>query len=268
MIKFTVADIRQILTTRETEIYMAENLIKMGIAVVMCILCILILKFLYRKISRKKTGIQFEFISSLLNVVFIAICVFYCLSLFEETAGISSTILKSSALLLAIATFAAQRALGNVFSGIFLSFSKPYDIGDKVKILNNANVLADGKVTDITIRHTVIGTYDGQTIIIPNSVVDSAVVMNYNYDDKYGNIIDIPVDKNVDLELAMSLIKQVVDNADGAVNTDKSIVTVSRVGEKTVSLKVPVWSDSVEDNFKTCSKIRLDIVKAFKENGI
>lgn len=247
---------------------MTENLIKMGIAVVICILCILVLRFLYKKISKKKTGIQFEFISSLLNVLFIGICIFYCLSLFEETAGISSTILKSSALLLAIATFAAQKALGNVFSGIFLSFSKPYDIGDKVKILNNANVLADGKVEDITIRHTVISTYDGQSVIIPNSVVDSAVVMNYNYDDKFGNIIEIPVDRNSDIDLAMSLMGQMVRNSKGAVDTEKSIATVCSVSEKTVILKIPVWSHSVEENFRTCSEIRLNMIKAFKENGI
>lgn len=247
---------------------MLETILKMGIAIVLCVICVLLLRLLNRKLSKKKTGLYINFANSLLNVIFIAICIFYCLSLFEETAGISSTIMKSSALLLAIATFAAQKALGNVFSGFFLAFSRPYDIGEKIKVKDGANIVADGIVKDITIRHTVINTFDGQSLIIPNSVMDASVIVNANYDEEIGNIIDVSVSKSSDCEKAMQLISNVVLQTPEAINIEKSVVTVSKINDKTITLKVPVWSKTIEDNFKACSDIRLNIVKTFRENGI
>lgn len=249
---------------------MIEKIIRIAIAVAICAVILLLMKLLYKKISKKKTGLHIKFGNSLLNVIFIVICIFYCLSLFEETKGISSTIMKSSALLLAIATFAAQQALGNVFSGIFLSVSRPYDIGEKIKVMNmnNANVLADGVVTDITIRHTVIRTFDGQSAIIPNSVMDASVIMNANYNEKCGNIVEIVIKKDADVDLAMRILKKIIRDDNLTLNQESTDVTLSRICEEGIVIKGTVWTKTVDENFKACSNIRREILKRFKEENI
>ena len=92
---------------------------------------------------------------------------------FDVTKDISRALLQSGTLLVAIATFAAQQALSNVISGLSLSVSKPYNVDDKIKVVQSGNVIAEGIVDDITIRHTIIRQYNGESCIVPNSIMDN-----------------------------------------------------------------------------------------------
>lgn len=95
--------------------------------------------------------------------------------------------------MIAIATFAAQQALGNVISGISLSVSKPYNEDDKIRVVQGGSIIAEGIVKDITIRHTIIRQYNGECCIVPNSVMDSAVITNTNFIENVGNFIEIEI---------------------------------------------------------------------------
>ena len=139
---------------------MIDILLKISIAWLLCLILIFLLKCGVNKIVKKKNTIHIKYISSLLNVILIFLCIYYCFSLFDQTKEFSKTILQSSALLLAVVTFAAQQALSNVISGFTISFTKPYDVNDKIKVLQGNSVIAEGLVTDITIRHTIIKTFD------------------------------------------------------------------------------------------------------------
>ena len=102
----------------------------------------------------------------------IVIVVLYSLAQqFEVTKDISKTLLQSSSLFVAIATFAAQQALSNVISGISLSFSKPYNVDEKIRVVQGSSVIAEGIVKDITIRHTIIQQFNGESCIDRKSVV-------------------------------------------------------------------------------------------------
>ena len=54
-------------------------------------------------------------------------------------AGTLTTILAGSGLLAVIIGFAAQESFGNLFSGVFLTLFKPFDVGDRV-ILTEKNI--------------------------------------------------------------------------------------------------------------------------------
>jgi len=81
-------------------------------------------------------------------------------------AGIEITPLLASAGILSLAVaFAAQESLSNLISGASLAISKPFRIGDILKIDNEY-----GKVESMTLRHTVIRLWDNRRMIIPNSL--------------------------------------------------------------------------------------------------
>ena len=67
--------------------------------------------------------------------------------------------------MVAIATFAAQQTLSNFISGISVSLSKPYNVNEKIKVMQNGNVIAEGMVKDVTMRHTVIGQFNGEYVL-------------------------------------------------------------------------------------------------------
>lgn len=244
-------------------------ILEIAVSVGIAILLIVGLRLLFKRISKKKDGIQLKFFQSFLTVLIMAGCIFHVLSLFEITKGVSATLLQSSALLLAVATFAAQQALSNVISGLFISASHPYNIHEKIKVMSSGgSLIAEGLVYDITIRHTVIKTFDGQSAIIPNSVMDSAVIINTNYTENVGNFLEVEVSYDSDVELASDILKRIILEHPQTLNTEDMKVNLSRFESSGVILKTTVWTLTVDDNFNACNDIRMSILKEFKVNRI
>jgi small conductance mechanosensitive channel len=70
--------------------------------------------------------------------------------------------------------FALKDILENFISGIILLFARPFEVGDQI-----TSGAYEGVVQDIEIRTTTLHTYDGQAVVIPNSQVLSAPVINH-----------------------------------------------------------------------------------------
>lgn len=239
------------------------------IIVAVCVILNLFLCLVFKKITKKKDAIHLKFFKSLTHVIIFAVCIYQILTLFSFTKDISKTLMQSSALLLAVATFAAQHALGNIISGFFLSASKPYELNDKIKVLSGGTVLAEGLVADITIRHTIIKTYDGQSCIIPNSTMDASVIVNSNYTKDVGNFLEVEIGYDSDVEMATKIFKDIVINHPLTLNKDTNTsVLLKEIASSGLILKATIWSRTVDDNFLACSDIRKSILKAFKENNI
>ena len=130
------------------------------------LIVVLVNHFFNRFIARREKLYQ-KFIKSILTFIIIVIGVYAALSQFEIARTISTSLLQSGSLIIAVATFAAQQALGNVISGFFISATKPCEIGQKVKIMSGGNVIAEGIVRDMTVRHIFIEQFDGQSYMCP-----------------------------------------------------------------------------------------------------
>ena len=91
-------------------------------------------------------------------------------------------------------------------SGMFLSFFRPFKIGDRINLMEK-NIA--GIVEDISLRHTVIRTFENNRVIVPNSVVNMEILENANFEeDKVCRFLDISVGYNSDIEKAMDIIAQ------------------------------------------------------------
>ncbi|MBA3073369.1 MAG: mechanosensitive ion channel, partial [Anaerolineae bacterium] len=64
--------------------------------------------------------------------------------------------------------FALQDIAKNFVSGILLVIRQPFQVGDAVELSG-----FEGTVTDITLRDTVVQTWDGEVVILPNMSVYS-----------------------------------------------------------------------------------------------
>lgn len=240
----------------------------MIIGIAICILVIFLSGRLFNKLYEKSRGIHFKFFKSVVNVLVILLCIYYCLSFFEFTKEMGKILLQSGTLLIAILTFAAQQALGNVISGFSISMTKPYKAGDKVKIIEGSNILAEGIIDDVTIRHTVIRTFDGQSAIIPNSTMDSAVIVNTNFTENVGNFIEVEVSFESDIDKAREIFRKLVMEHELTLNGESTAVLVNRFEPSGVVLKSTVWAENLDNSFQACSDIRKQLVEEFEKNGI
>lgn len=170
--------------------------------------------------------------------------------------------------MVAIATFAAQQALANVISGISLSVSRPYNVDEKIRVVQGGSVIAEGYVKDITIRHTIIRQFNGECCIVPNSVMDSAVITNTNFIENVGNFMEIEISYDSDIDKAMSLMQQICIENEQTLNTEENKVFIKSYTSNGIVLKTTVWTQNLDDSFQACSDIRVALVKGFREAGI
>ena len=244
-----------------------DKLITIAIIVVVFAGLISITNRIFRRINRRKNSIFYKFLNSVVYVVLLATAIYSVLSQFDMAREISTVILQSGTLIIAVSTFAAQQALGNVISGFMLSASRPLEIGQKVKLLQGGTQICEGIVKDMTFRHVVIQSYDGQSNIIPNSLVDQAVIVNADYVEGTGNFLEFEVAYESDFDLVRSLIRQALESQPEVSRKDVNIM-MNRISPNGVVFKFTGWTNSVDENFRACSELREKIIKSFNEHHV
>jgi small-conductance mechanosensitive channel len=152
-----------------------------------------------------------------------------------------------------------------VFSGIALSASRsrPFDIGDRVKI----DSFDPGYVENITLRHTVIKTYQNEILYIPNSTVGSSVIVNYTQERCFSYPIEISVAYGTDMRKAMDIMAEVI-SVHPMHYGPKPTVLCKSCDDSGVTLRALVTTKDYKDNPVTCSDSRVAVMKRFAEEGI
>lgn len=242
--------------------------VKIGLFILAELFINRVVNLVFRMMSKKHNSVHLRFIKSIANVIVVIVVLYSLAQQFDVTKDISKTLLQSSSLLVAIATFAAQQALSNVISGLSLSMSKPYNVDEKIRVVQGGSVIAEGIVKDITIRHTVIRQFNGESCIVPNSVMDSAVITNTNFTENIGNFMEIEIAYDADIKKAMRLMQDVCIAHELTLNTADNKVFIKGYTQNGITLKTTVWTETLDDSFLACSDIRKDLVEAFRQNGI
>ena len=167
---------------------------------------------------------------------------------------------------------AAQDSLSNIFAGMSLVIFQPFRIGDRVKISAE-----EGKVEDITLRHTVIKTWDNKRIIIPNYILGKELLTNYTIkDEKIVKYVDMSVGYDSDIDLAKEImIDELEKNKDymelkELCEIEKSlpVVRVKDLGESGVTLRLIFWAQDEDIGIRITSMLLEAIKKRFDAEGI
>ena len=245
-----------------------SSLLKIAIFIGIEVITNRIVNLIFRFMSKKHNSVHLRFTKSIVNVAISVVLCYSLLQQFEITRDISKALLQSGSLMVAIATFAAQQALANVISGISLSMSRPYNVDEKIRVVQGSSVIAEGMVKDITIRHTVIRQFNGECCIVPNSVMDTAVITNTNFTENVGNFMEIEVSYDSDIDLAMHEMQKICIENVLTLNTEEKKVFIKTYTSNGVILKTTIWTRNLDDSFQACSDIRVDLIKKFKEKGI
>lgn len=224
--------------------------------------------FIFKILEKKTRSMHIRFFKSLVNVVIAVLTVYALAQQFEVTKELSTALLQSGTLLIALVTFAAQQALSNVISGFSLSFSRPYGVNDKIKVVQGGSIAAEGIVTDITLRHTIISQYNGESCIVPNSVMDSAVITNTNFTENIGNFMEIEIAYDSDIRKAVEIMKTICAKNPLTMNTMENNVFVKGYSMNGIILKTTVWTKTLDESFQACSEIRIALIEEFRKAKI
>ncbi len=229
-----------------------------------------------RMIQKHYRRDNLKFVLRLKTIAVYIIALYAVLDLFQPFQTLLKTLLASGGVIAVVIGLAAQEAAGNFINGLMIVMFKPFKIGDLIKI-NNGELI--GTVEDISLRHTVIKTFENTKIIVPNSVIDKAVLENVTAVNNHkGNFLELEISYESDLEKAMQIISEEVkkhpDYLDGRTAAEKQknqpevIIRLVDFAESGLKLKATVYSENNAQGYAMLSDIRIAIKKRFDEAGI
>mgnify|MGYP000188653805 CR=1 FL=1 len=187
---------------------------------------------------------------------------------------LASSMLAGAGIVAVAIGFAAQKALENIVSGVFIVLFKPFRVNDRVHIKG-----LDGTIEDITLRHTVIRDYTNNRIIIPNSVMSSEVLINSDYED--GIVckwVNIGISYDSDLLKAKQIIKEEILNhpfhidhrtKQGIEKGEEEVrVKLIGFGDSSVNLKGWAWANNFDNGVTMLYDLNESIKLRFDKEGI
>lgn len=193
-----------------------------------------------------------------------------------ELKSISTSIFAGSGILAVVLGFASQQAFSNLIGGLFITMFKPFKKNDIVRFIDKDII---GKIEDITLRHTIINNFENKRIIIPNSVISSEIIENFNIiDKKICNHFSVNISYDSDIDKAIEIIKdEVLKHPDyidirskkqKLKNIDAVPVKLFELGESGPKLKAWVWAVNPIIGYQMMWSLNYSIKKRFDEEGI
>ncbi|MEC7963275.1 MAG: mechanosensitive ion channel domain-containing protein, partial [Pseudomonadota bacterium] len=127
----------------------------------------------------------------------------------------------------------------------------------------------EGKVIRLTSRATILLSYDGNHIRIPNATVFKSRIVNFTRNAERRFLFDVGVAPDSDLALALRLAEDSLAALPFTLQTPAPSVWIQEIGDSTVTLRMTAWIDQRESGLLAAKSesIRL-ILNRFTESGI
>lgn len=218
---------------------------------------------------------NYKFIGHLISAIIYIVG--FSWAIYEVTAlrSIASSLLAGAGILAVAVGFAAQHALSNVISGLFIILFKPFRINDRLTLRTNIS----GVVEDVTLRHTVLRDLANKRIIIPNAVISDEIIVNADFvDDKSCRFLEFNISFDTDIDQARRIIQDEVaknplyidkrteqDKIDGVPSVT---VRVINIGEYAITLRAWLWTKGPSDSFLLHCELLEAIKKQFDKEHI
>jgi small conductance mechanosensitive channel len=160
--------------------------------------------------------------------------------------------------------FALKSPLENMFSGILTILVSPFRIGDEIEVSGYA-----GRVETINIHDTIIRTFDGKRVAIPNvEVYLNAITNQTAYSERRYDVL-VGIHYNDDLRQALKVAREVLDSTEGVLALPRPLVLVGEFGESSVNLILRFWSDpTMQAQYRVISEVTANVKVAFDEAEI
>jgi small-conductance mechanosensitive channel len=161
--------------------------------------------------------------------------------------------------------FGLQNIFNNLISGIIIAFERPIQVGDIIQI---ASLNLMGSVQDIGIRSSIVKTFDGAEVVVPNGNIISNEMINWTLSDRRRRQeILVGVKYGSDLNHVLEILNNVVTNHDQVMKNPEPLIVFTGFGDSALNFRVLFWTH-FDVGLSTKSAVGVAIDEAFKKSGI
>lgn len=160
--------------------------------------------------------------------------------------------------------FAFKDILQNMLAGILILLRQPFEVGDQ--IVSGGH---EGTVEKIETRATLIKTYDGRRVVIPNSdIYTDSVVVNTAFDVRRSQY-DIGIGCNDDWDSVRRIMEQTCANVEGVISDPAPETIPMELGDFANVVRLRWWTSSDRSSqIHTFGRVLQEVYKALDKEGI
>jgi len=238
------------------------------IALAMLILGIFVAKAVARQVGTRvlaRMGLESGPRHAIQTILFYLL-LFGVVMLSLQTAGVPLTVFTifGGALALGIG-FGSQNIMNNFISGLILLIERPIALEQTVELGGDT-----GRVTKIGARSTHLEGYQGETMIVPNSMLLENTVKNWSLPDRrQRSVVGVGVAYGSDT----AMVKQILLDAMGAhekIMDQEQSVLFTEFGDNALAFEAHFWSKPswLLERLTTESELRFAIDAACRAAGV
>lgn len=165
-----------------------------------------------------------------------------------------------------------QSIASNFISGIIILLDRSLTVGDFVELDDGSK----GFVREFRMRYTVLETYDGKDILVPNEKFISSLLTNWTHKDpKQRYRVDFSVPYATDVRAMVELIKVAVAEHPQVISGEEIPIEerpdceIDSFGDSGINMFVEFWMDGVDDGKnRVGGDLMLTIFETLRNNGI
>ena len=132
---------------------------------------------------------------------------------------------------------AFQNVLSNLFAGVLILLREPFRAGDQIAVAD-----IRGTVEDVNLRETVVRTFDGRRVLVPNSTVHGNVLTVQTGYEHIRTTVVVGVDYETDLARARTLILDAVRTVPGVAADPAPQCLLDELAPSTINFDIRFWS--------------------------
>lgn len=161
--------------------------------------------------------------------------------------------------------FAARDTIANFFGSISLYFDDTYRVGDYITLDSGES----GIVRDVSIRSTVIQTRDDVLVTVPNSVLNSATIINQSAPGEKRRVkVPVGVAYGTDVDRLEEILLYVADSEELVRDTPEPRARFRRFGDSAIEYELVCWIDTPIRKGRAVHKLNRGIYRRLREENI
>ena len=153
--------------------------------------------------------------------------------------------------------FGLQALVNNLVSGLILAFEKPINVGDVVEFGGQS-----GTMKSIGFRSSIITTWDGADVIIPNGNLLSEQMINWtkgNTNRRVEIVTGLPYGTNI--EKTRKLLLDILAADKRIMPNPQPLVLIKDFNSSSIEIRILFWIE----HYATWTQIKSDIIEAIDE---
>ncbi len=180
--------------------------------------------------------------------------------------GVAASMLATGGVVAIVLGFAFREIGENLLAGLFLSFSRPFEVGDLIK-----SGELTGTVRAIDIRSVHIRTFDACDVFVPSAQIFRQELYNYTRDGIRRPSFSIGVAYHDEPEAVISLLQGVIRKSEDILPEPAAFVTIKQFADSWIVYEAFFWVDiniSHRDLVGITNDVMIQCWRSLREAGM